>query len=384
MSGEKRVGLWMAIIGIVGWLAFFWVAGAFKAESAAYTYRLNFPVDAGYDSVRVRWWIATTKQDSFTVATFPFDTNLALDDTYPYKVEFLWFGADTVLTDLNLPGSTAPTAWHGTFYAAGCDSVKVFPYADYTTLGSPAKISAFPKDTNFSLSGSDPYKLEFLWFAGVDTLYGDASVFGAMTASSGGGGCGDGPYAVKIYALDTSGTDSTVSGVLLGVTNIATGDKLMGPTLGDGGQTFGLAAATYQIIGYKTNYWFAIDTIVVSANNDSVALPGYDLASTYGSTPQVCVVTVNVKLGSGAPASGVNVSAYIRENRVTDSSGAVIIPRAQNEPTDSLGQAVFQCIWSSYLIPETKWRFTATLPSGSKSVDVLIPRQATYTVDFSE
>lgn len=94
-----------------------------------------------------------------------------------------------------------------------------------------------------------------------------------------------------------------------------------------------------------------------------------------------CAVTVFVVDNAGNPAPGVMVAAYLTGHSLADSLGQAIENTPQYVPTDANGNATFICIWSSYIIPATKWRFTV-LSSGNKKKDYTVPRQEYDTVSM--
>lgn len=101
-------------------------------------------------------------------------------------------------------------------------------------------------------------------------------------------------------------------------------------------------------------------------------------------TTSTCVVTVTVKNNEGVAVEGVYVTAYLPRHNLVDSSGAAIVNTTQYEKTSTYGRAVFQCIWSSYLIPETKWLFaTYSRHTGSLKQYITVPRDTVHTFDLS-
>lgn len=372
-----------------------------EVMGAPYAYRPYYPTGSGCDSVRtVALLMGEQSDDSVSVSTFPTSPSLTLNTNYWYTMRAVWFcGNDTDVFEWVVPQTDTTTVvsydHKFTWYTnEGYDNVKVRWKRNGSSLVDSFTVdlagATFPFDTTATGFDADYfYKLEYVYYNATDSTAVDGIVLPMVAQGAGGGvggsgGCGDGPVEVTFHAVDTSGTDTLVSGVVIGLTNLSTGDRLMGPTNGVGHCTFGLEEASYRAVSYKSGYIFNIDTFAIVNDEDSLAILGYDLASTYDVTAQVATVTVQVKLSNGSPATGTDVSAYLLASRIADSSGAVIITRPTTETTDSLGTATFSCIWSSYLIPETKWRFTVQLPSGTKFKDVTIPRQSTYTVDFSE
>lgn len=101
--------------------------------------------------------------------------------------------------------------------------------------------------------------------------------------------------------------------------------------------------------------------------------------------PQTCNVYLFVVNNDGTPAEGVGVSAFITRGRVTDSSGNIYSNDPKYKKTNSSGVVYFTCVWSSYLIPESKWRFTGRAPGvGGFRKDYTVPRQAVDTLNLTE
>jgi hypothetical protein len=110
---------------------------------------------------------------------------------------------------------------------------------------------------------------------------------------------------------------------------------------------------------------------------------GYFIDVPVASGGQVCAVTVIVLDNRGQPAHNVPVSTYLTKSNLKDSAGYAVANYTQTERTDTLGRATFECRWSSYLIPATKWRFSINDPAvGQTRKDVMVPRQSSYTLEF--
>ena len=196
---------------------------------------------------------------------------------------------------------------------------------------------------------------------------------------------GIGLSTYTLLSVDTLGTDSLVGTVRVTMTNNGTGD-IIGPVITDASTAsvaFGLDNAEYTLAASRDGYVFLSKTITISASvTDTVE--GYNVPVSASGGSSTCAVTVNVKDHTGSAAVGVPVYAYaVGYGTLTDSSGAAITNRPTKKTTNSSGQVVFTCIWSSYLIPASDWRFTIGSPSGSTRKTITIPRQSSYTIDLS-
>lgn len=106
-------------------------------------------------------------------------------------------------------------------------------------------------------------------------------------------------------------------------------------------------------------------------------------ATPTASTANTCAVTVLVMNSDGTPKKGVRVSAWLTGN-VADSAGHMIVNWPKRDVTDVSGAATINCVWSSYLIPETQWRFRIVIPGqGSYFKDVTVPRSTSYSLPWS-
>jgi hypothetical protein len=92
---------------------------------------------------------------------------------------------------------------------------------------------------------------------------------------------GTGTYTVTIYAIDTAGTDSAVSGVEIEVWDMVGGLKGRLPTLSTGATAFKKDAGSYIIQSATANsYFWQTDTIVVAGNRTDT-LFGYNMFELY-------------------------------------------------------------------------------------------------------
>lgn len=196
---------------------------------------------------------------------------------------------------------------------------------------------------------------------------------------------GDGSDTLRLATVDTANS-LAIDGVTVTVRN-ASGFKVAEPT-SDGS---GIAIATLKLgdayswtaygpLGY---IWGSGSTAAFAL--DTTTIEGYPLDTAVSALANVCAVTVNVIGSDGQPREGVEIKAYLERRAVTDSAGHAIANVTQVKRTDSNGQAVFQCIYSNYLIPATKWRFSGSSQElGSLRESVTIPSQASYTLDLTQ
>ena len=98
-----------------------------------------------------------------------------------------------------------------------------------------------------------------------------------------------------------------------------------------------------------------------------------------------CNVNIQLVDNNGEAAEDVRVTAYLMRSRVVDSAGRIIRNTLQEVTTDSTGVATIPCIWSSYLLPETKWVFKVSDSRiGVFQKPITVPRESNYTLTLSD
>ena len=193
---------------------------------------------------------------------------------------------------------------------------------------------------------------------------------------------GTGPHSVVVYTIDTLGTDTLVPQVRVSVKD-TTGKTILGGgnvlSGNDGTITFTLNTGYYTFVAEKSMYIFGDSAVQISGNVDSLHLDAYNVNATAKSAS----VTVVVARSDNTYYEGVLVSAYLARANVVDSLGRAIVNNIQRVRTNSVGQAVFTCMWSSYMVPATDWIFTVHKPAvGGSSIALTIPDSSSYTVSF--
>jgi len=210
-----------------------------------------------------------------------------------------------------------------------------------------------------------------LYVATVDTVLKSISATANLT--------GSGDYAMTVWAIDTSGTDDTVSSVDVKVRDATGTSKGDANTLSDGKIVFNLDSGSYTLSGMFANGYYWNDLTCTLSTADTMNLLGYDIAlDTAGVADKTCLVLVTVVGSDGTAAENVWVTASLVNGNVADSAGNAVSGTTKKVKTDSNGRATFTCVWSSYLVPATDWRFRV----GNVYKDITVPRQASYTVDF--
>lgn len=130
----------------------------------------------------------------------------------------------------------------------------------------------------------------------------------------------------------------------------------------------------YYYTGGDTLRW---PTPVVPIESDSAMWAA-------SATAKRCSVTVILKDASGNPVVGARVACYPERRSLRDSTGSSVSAATQRDQTDANGHASFECIWSSYLIPATKYVFTGYSPTAGRFLRIeTIPRQSSYVISLT-
>ena len=208
-------------------------------------------------------------------------------------------------------------------------------------------------------------------------------------AYQGAGGAGSGKYTVNLLFADTSGGGTAgVPYVQAGLRGWNTPTLLgTGETNESGIATFGTDAdsVAFKGVGPTAEYIWPVlwEDSVAGSGDLTDTVMGYKIDIPVSSGSQVCAVTVIVLDNAGEAAHNVRVSAYLLRSNLRDSAGYAVANYLQEKKTDNLGRATFQCRWSSYLIPATKWLFTVKSPAvGQTKKKITVPRQTSYTLEF--
>jgi hypothetical protein len=198
----------------------------------------------------------------------------------------------------------------------------------------------------------------------ADTLYAD-SIAALMTASDttailtmaaahdtifyGPTASGSGANTVTIWAVDTAGTDSAVTGVMVAVRSLAGVLKGALSTTGSGTATFSLDNDSFLVLGSNLGgYTWNIDTIVVSgALTDTIT--GYNWSMAEPGTPNVCRVygyAYDITADSTENADVI----FTLTGQVNDTCNNLIMSSFATETeTDASGEFSQDLIWSSCL-----------------------------------
>lgn len=297
-----------------------------------------------------------------------YEQPLALDSLRIIFMESPFESTDTLKDTTTGSVYWFDTAWTVT---AGIDHWWCYtPFFTGNDSGGPS--------TNFSYNGA-------AGGASIDVIMDSASanpqIFYGSTNT------GTGSYVVGFYTVDTTvaGVYDTTSFVTVNIYDMTYSLLLSKATSSTGYTYFNMNADTFIVTGNSLGmHDWRVDTFVVTAAATRL-LKGFELwQEPVSSTAKTASVVVTVIDNQGQPAENVYVYAELVNDEVVDSAGHLIRNTPQEKKTNALGKATFQCIWSSYLIPATKWRFYTKVSDAQIKQDKTVPRQTSYNVNLSE
>lgn len=314
----------IAIVGVIFVLAF--------AVSTAFGATVNFPVQysGDYDSVRVWLWkdwvivadtgtVAGTDTISFT--TFPVTDTLVLDDGSDYEMKSWYYFDD---------GST-------------------------TTIGT-----ILIKFTAGAVSISDA-DMSAIWDTGAGRGLAD----------------GDRSYAVRRYAIDTSGTDDTLAGVSI-TARTNTGSLILSKlTTSEGWADFSLDSGETRWTATKGSaYSFnqKIDTITAADTGD---VTGYNTVIASPSDPDLARVYGFIRSSDNIKLEGVTVVATRPSGNVSDTADGIFYADVAATTGSDTGYFYLDLVRTNQYDDTTLGTYTITGNYGGQQVflipDVTVP-----------
>lgn len=252
------------------------------------------------------------------------------------------------------------------------------------TLVDSTVITSFEHEGTFTLNDSADYLVIRGWlFAGEsDTLWAETFYPTNSRATVGFPGQAD---TIAYYAIDTVGVDAPVAGVQIDVyTDLDQPRVTAGITDANGRVLFQLPiGVTYYFRGTNPDLTFWNQDSVAHTGNTTDSIFGYTITFPVASTDSTCAVTITVLKTDRTPAKGIEITARLARSRIIDSAGFAYRNTTQKKRTNSNGQVTFNCVWSSFLIPQTKWIFSSTGLGGLRQ-EYIVPRQAVDTLNLAE
>ncbi len=270
--------------------------------------------------------------------------------------------------------------------AVGIDSVVAIVEVNNTEIDS-VLWKVFPVDSFITLDDSAIVTIAWFYFFTDDasatikftTAYEQIQAH-VITSVSGA------DASFTYIAVDTSAApDTAVQGVSVSAYNLSDQRVATGTTDGNGQVIFGFKVNdtiyfnSSQPIGWT---WEQRDTSFAVQNGGVDTTKGNKFNPTGPVAGKAATVSVFVFNNDRTAAENVAVSAYLARSKVIDSAGFPVYNQTQTFYTDSDGLVTFTCIWSSYMIPATKWWFSTAVPGAVIKKKITIGRETTITLDL--
>jgi hypothetical protein len=202
-------------------------------------------------------------------------------------------------------------------------------------------------------------------------------------------------YSVTLYAVDTSGTNDTVSGIPITVKDMTGTEKGYATTLTDGSVTFKLDSGSYEfssVLGY--GYIWEVDTSHIIATDTTLdsTLWGYNVNIGSPGADSLCRLYDYVHDINGNAVEGVTVTATLATTRnVRDTCNNVSLSGYQvTSVSNSSGYWYLDLIFTSCIAASSgssatiKYNIVATYPSGTELVSqrYTVPDSTTHRMTW--
>ena len=286
--------------------------------------------------------------------------------------------AVAVWAELSAATWRVPARW-----GESSDSTRMFFYKNGVQAVTAKRTSAQSYDTTFTVNHDTFYTAEFrIFFNGADSAV--SWVWERFTSAQSGSGAGS--EQVRIFALDTSGTDAAIQGVKITVRNAAGQLVAAQYTGGNGSATFSLDQASgtsrYSAYGSKAGHIFPSDTFSVTGPRDSLALKGYDIVISDAS-PNTSRVYGYVHDVTGKALTDAQVVFSLTKpvNNVCDST--IMGNFSATALTDSTGLFQQDLVYSSCLTGAPDYQVVVTYKGvRSRAKLFSVPASPTYELEW--
>jgi hypothetical protein len=296
------------------------------------------------------------------------------------------------------------------------DSVRVVfgkHYADSSVLQADSFWVIQPKDTLVTVVKSYDWDFRYMYYSGADSIgmvefvrytAGAATIsstdkeeiahyvedtnkywHGAGSHLTGGGGTAS--DTLIMYALDTSGTDATVQDVKITILN-PSGEVVIAGVYTDPYGKYQIAldpASGYSGILRRAGYIFPSFSFDVSGDDDSVPVPGYNIALQASPDPSLCRVQGYIFVSGGKTGRKITVT-FTNDGGVYNSCDATaFINEPVTKQTDATGFFYADLIPSGCLLKSSgdslQWTINASLDGNTiKKKMIYVPQEESYEV----
>ena len=203
---------------------------------------------------------------------------------------------------------------------------------------------------------------------------------------------GLGVYSILIWAVDTSGTDDSISDVQVSITTLAGTESNWPDETGSNGSYLAtLDTGQYIVNLYKPWYAFSVDTITV-AGHDTVTVSGYNRANP--SAPvlaNMCAVYGYIydliDTGGFGGAKMAKITFTLPKNTTNKCDSVIMMQGPQFTQTDQDGYFEIDLIQSE-CVGNQKYDVIATfqnrwgMPTSTRRTTITVPDSSTYKLVF--
>jgi hypothetical protein len=254
------------------------------------------------------------------------------------------------------------------------------------TVDTVQKLNVYGMDTSIAYTGwgIGVHNITLCWFFnGYNEWYCDFYTPIDNTTSGGGsGGSGSGAHAVNVLALDTTGADSTRTGVSINLKDIGTGTVLWSARTGSSGiGSFNLDPDTFLMTASSPGgfyNWPTNDTLFVTgAMTDTIR--GYSTVVGTPDSAHLCRVYGWIYNAAGSAIEAVNIEATLRPTAIKDTcSNVTIMATRKTATTNSSGYWYMDLLKNKCTNPQTEYSWTAKSGMINISKMLTVPDSVTY------
>ena len=274
------------------------------------------------------------------------------------------------------------------------DSVRYSYFSPNDSIGTGV-FSSFPDGDTITLDEDNLYKIRYkYWFTGETTPISYDEVVAQITASvgviAGGwidsnkaeqGGIAGADITLGVYLVDTSGTDTYLSGVGLTLQDAGGVQRGIDETDANGYGEFTVTSGGWRILSQAP--WYVIPTYTCTVTtNDTVNVQGYDFAPTAPGSVDKCTVYGYEKDNLGNAVQYATVTITMAENAYDTCSNQGIIRKTMTTKTTALGVWNLPLIKSKCLSNQNYYDITIEKDGIEKTTSFLVPDSTLYKLVF--
>lgn len=172
------------------------------------------------------------------------------------------------------------------------------------------------------------------------------------SAGVGGATCGQGLGSAVITVYDTSGVDFAVAAAWVTIRNMLSGEEFSTFTVSGGAATFSVFDnQDYEVLTYKSGYYFYPDTINLTTPGGSIASDayGYNIVNPTASAPYTCRLNGYIQNSFGTAVQNAMVRVCPDNSGTGKFGNVTVVSRCKTVTTNSAGAFTIDVIWSDSL-----------------------------------